>query len=204
MENYPIPSGTDLYKHCKSWKSCFKIPLLFVENVMNHVLLENNISLREQTQKLAGNRNRQTGLKVKFCLHQKCQTWWSFHTHEEKTERQQHLSFLKLRYGPKPSTFLEEFLHSSTRTSPSISAALVSLWSAYVLLKAWNTSNRNGHEPSMTLMSSFLFSPCHLIDWIKAINTLKSCSIFCFCFGISASFLPFYIRQNSFLLFFLL
>lgn len=45
-------------------------------------------------------------------------------------------------------SLLEKFLRSATHTSPSIWAALVPLWSAYVLLKASNTSNRTAHELS--------------------------------------------------------
>lgn len=77
-------------------------------------------------------------------------------------------------------SLLEEFLHSPTHTPPlplpppptSISAALLPLWSAYVLLKGWNTSNRDEAASRAWLSYEqlsfffFFFFSCHLIDLI--------------------------------------
>lgn len=73
----------------------------------------------------------------------------------------------------KAIPFWKKFLRSATHTSPPIWAALVPLWSAYVLLKASNTSNRTGCEPSMVfilwggVVDSPPPQPRNVIDLIK-------------------------------------
>lgn len=62
--------------------------------------------------------------------------------------------------------------HLPSPPPTSISAALLPLWSAYVLLKGWNTSNRDEAASRAWLSYEqlsfffFFFFSCHLIDLI--------------------------------------
>lgn len=88
-----------------------------------------------------------------------------------------HLPPLALRYGLRPFPFggIPPFTHTYL---PLYLAALVPLWSTYVLWKGWDTSNREGRQPSVTFIWAAFFS-CHCIDLIKMIDTLKLCIASC-------------------------
>lgn len=98
------------------------------------------------------------------------------------SELSTHLLPLALWYGLRPFPFggIPPFNHTHLPSPPpdSISAALLPLWSAYVLLKGWNTSNREEAASRAWLsyeqLSFFIFLfflPSHRFD--NLINTLK-------------------------------
>lgn len=92
------------------------------------------------------------------------------------SELSTHLLPLALWYGLRPFPFggIPPFTHTHTSPPPptSISAALLPLWSAYDLLKGWNTSNRDEAASRAWLSYEqlsfffFFFFSCHLIDLI--------------------------------------